>query len=462
MVFFPCQGGEYTKTAAEQTVVVNYANAGGRVFGTHFSYVWFIDPTPVGMANPFFATATWQPNQNDLPMNNTETGYINTSFARGQALAQWLQFTGASTTYGQMPVSVLRHDFNGVVAPSELWVTLGGPPPGFTDPLHYTFDTPIGDLPAAQCGRALFDDFHVEDLSADKSTGKTFPAECPAGAMTAQEKMLEFMIFDLSSCIIPTAPTTPTCTPATCMSQGITCGPAGDGCGNQLSCGTCTPPQTCGGGGKPGACGGTACTPTTCASQHIACGPTGDGCGNVLQCGNCPNGTTCGGGGQPGQCGKPSCTPITCASQGIQCGPAGDGCGNLLECGDCPTGEACGGSGQPGKCGAPDASSCVPISCMSQGIMCGPAGDGCGGQLSCGTCTPPQTCGGGGVPGVCGNTLCTPTTCTALGLGCGPAGDGCGGQLDCGSCPINETCGGGGTRDSAARPACRRPARRSR
>jgi hypothetical protein len=60
-------------------------------------------------------------------------------------------------------------------------------------------------------------------------------------------------------------------------------------------------------------------------------------------------GQTCGGNG-PGHCGtQTNCVPETCASQGIQCGPAGDGCGNQLNCGNCQTGQVCGGS-SPGKC----------------------------------------------------------------------------------------------------------------
>jgi hypothetical protein len=42
--------------------------------------------------------------------------------------------------------------------------------------------------------------------------------------------------------------------PMTCPSTQQ-CGQASDGCGNVLNCGTCTPPETCGGGGTPGKCG---------------------------------------------------------------------------------------------------------------------------------------------------------------------------------------------------------------
>jgi hypothetical protein len=45
------------------------------------------------------------------------------------------------------------------------------------------------------------------------------------------------------------------CCAITCMQQGYNCGLAGDGCGGVLMCGTCPPGQTCGGGGKPNACG---------------------------------------------------------------------------------------------------------------------------------------------------------------------------------------------------------------
>jgi len=59
-------------------------------------------------------------------------------------------------------------------------------------------------------------------------------------------------------------------------------------------------------------------------------------------------------------------------------------------------------------------------------------------------CTAPDTCGGGGMPGVCGHPMCTPRTCQSAGANCGALGDGCGGVLDCGQCLPPQTCGGGG------------------
>jgi hypothetical protein len=58
----------------------------------------------------------------------------------------------------------------------------------------------------------LFSDFHVNDNGSVGAT--TFPGECTDGPLTPQEKVLEFMLFDLASCIQPpTAPPPPPPTP---------------------------------------------------------------------------------------------------------------------------------------------------------------------------------------------------------------------------------------------------------
>lgn len=93
----------------------------------------------------------------------------------------------------------------------------------------------------------------------------------------------------------------------------------------------------------PGQCGGNNCTPQTCAQQNVTCGPAGDGCGNLIAggCGPCP----------PPDSGV-TCTPKTCQELGIDCGPTGDGCGNLIPtCGTCLPPATCGGGGVSGKCG---------------------------------------------------------------------------------------------------------------
>jgi hypothetical protein len=60
--------------------------------------------------------------------------------------------------------------------------------------------------------------------------------------------------FDVVSCACK-----PDCVPTTCAAKTATCGSVDDGCGGALDCGTCTAPETCGGGGVANQCGGSAC-----------------------------------------------------------------------------------------------------------------------------------------------------------------------------------------------------------
>ena len=422
-VIFPCwgfdpigqpAGAANVKTAAQQQNVVSYTSAGGRVFATHLSYSWLYFATDT----PFNTTATWvgDPVGGDPDLEyNTGTAVIPqpSSSADVNTFYKWmnaLAWNGANA--GAFAIIDERNNFSAIGAGSELWanttaaapaITFDGGTYPTTFPVVYSFNTPYSTAtpPPTQCGKVVYSDFHVSVINGGGSDDEAdaFPTECTGSPMSAQEKALEYLIWDLASCL--PGPPGPSCTPQTCGELGISCGPAGDGCGGEIQCGACSAPQTCGGGGKPGVCGGVGCNKETCISQNIECGPAGDGCGGALDCGECSGGLKCGGGGISGKCGSidggPTCAPLNCADQGLHCGPAGDGCGNELQCGNCPAGEVCGGGGN-GVCGP----ECVPKTCAQLGFNCGPAGDGCGNELQCGKCTPPETCGGGGKPGVCG------------------------------------------------------------
>jgi hypothetical protein len=389
-ILLPCWGARFTKTAAELSNLVTYANSGGHFFATHFSYSWLYKN------NPFNTTAQWNVDHSSVNGPDPFTVQVPPTNPEGTVFTNWLHLVGAMPTPPTVEISFPRHDVNMVLLQSTDWIQGADPTDKTPMLLHYTFDTPVGQT--NQCGHVIYSDFHVANTASSPAT--VFPAECDAAPLTAQEKILEFMIWDLASCV-PGPPTPPTCTPITCMDQGISCGPAGDGCGNEIAdCGDCTPPATCGGGGVAGKCGapdGGTCLPKTCLDQGITCGPAGDGCGNeIANCGNCTPPATCGGGGVAGNCGFPdagTCQPETCAQQNIFCGPAGDGCGNeIADCGDCTPPQTCGGGGIPGQCGAEDAGSCAPTSCAAQGIQCGTASDGCGNILQCPPCPNGDTC----------------------------------------------------------------------
>ncbi len=299
MTLFECIGSRAPKAAADQQRVIDYANAGGRIFATHFSYVWLTDsdgdPGTNTGPKPFFQTADWDVNRGN---EDSVTGLVDVTLqgdpatqARRVAFSQWLSNVGASTTAGQIPVNTVRKDLVSISTgaatkagtPAQQWLYATTP---FTGPLHYTFDTPVSyapdPAPTKQCGRVLFSDFHVSNAS---NANGTFPAGCSAGPMTPQEKTLEFMLFDLASCV---GPPLGACMPKTCAELGVKCGKSGNGCddGVVLDCGECSP-----------------CESRTCADAGAQCGTIGNGCGNTVECGTCTEGLSCGGGGVANQCG---------------------------------------------------------------------------------------------------------------------------------------------------------------
>ncbi|MGA7121787.1 MAG: hypothetical protein WBY94_16895 [Polyangiaceae bacterium] len=417
-IMFPCWGAPAVKPPAELANLVTYSDSGGHFFATHYSYSWLVNNAE------FNNVAQWVPDY-DNPQDATWTLNVSTIVPpsppapNGETFAKWLNFVGALSNSAatvpanpQVAIAEPRHDATAVANGSVDWIdgtdqrangagctectpaNFSGSGTALVE--HFTFNTPVGAT--SQCGHDIFSDFHV--LNAGSTNGQVFPAECDK-AFSPQEKVLEFMIWDLASCVPPPPP--PNCTPTTCSAQNISCGPAGNGCGGQIDCGPCPAGYQCGGNGVYGQCvpipDAATCQPQTCAQQGVACGPSGDGCGASIDCGMCPPPQTCGGCGVPGQCCTTGCMPVTCAQQNIMCGPAGDGCGNLLDCGPCAAGQSCGGGGTPGQCGG-----CTPLSCAQLNISCGAAGDGCGNLLDCGTCPTGQTCGGGGIPGQCGGS----------------------------------------------------------
>jgi hypothetical protein len=247
-----------------------------------------------------------------------------------------------------------------------------------------------------------------------------------------------------TACRIPNPPTNPVACgtgssngPALCMAANANCGTISDGNGGTVNCGTCTAPQTCGGGGTANQCG---CTTKTCPAGNTGdtCGSMPDGCGGTLSCA-CVAGDVCSS-TTSGTC-QPACVPKTCGSGGVgsACGAVGDGCGGTITCA-CPSGQTCtSGTCQPTQ-------TCTPTTCAAQGKNCGTIQDGCGGTLNCGTCATNAIC----TNNVCVTQTCTPQTCPSN--SCGSIQDGCGGTLNCGTCPTGQTCApnntcqaGGGT-----------------
>jgi hypothetical protein len=300
LVILDCIGKEQEPASGDDQNIADYVNLhGGRVFASHYSYTW--------LWNTFKSVATWIGDLSDIGDGVTATiDSANVAGTAGNQLATWLDHVdGSAYTFGTISVDQVKQNVSAVVNSAVREFMTYARTATKNWPLQFTFDTPVGVSADKQCGRVVFSDFHVNLIAGSGTVSGKFSDICPtSGTMTAQEKVLEYMLFDLSSCITTTSPP-PMCKPLDCTAQNIGCGPAGDGCGNPLDCGPCkNPGDTCGGGGTPYQCGHTTtCTPVTCKDLGYNCGPAGDGCGNLIDCGQCTSPQTCGGSGSPGVCG---------------------------------------------------------------------------------------------------------------------------------------------------------------
>jgi hypothetical protein len=193
MVLMSCEGSETSHM--NQQALFDYLSAGGRVFASHFHYAWF-NTGPFGAAN----LASWLPH--GATIGDTSAKPV-TSFPKGQAFQEWLTNVGALTN-GELPIKDARHDAD--VGPtnvaSQPWIVADGD----AGTQYFTFNTPLDAQPDAQCGRAVFSDLHVGAGSMDYADDlliKVTPDGCSALDLSPQEKALEFMLFDLSSCVTP-------------------------------------------------------------------------------------------------------------------------------------------------------------------------------------------------------------------------------------------------------------------
>ncbi|MGO8994906.1 MAG: carboxypeptidase regulatory-like domain-containing protein [Polyangiaceae bacterium] len=232
---------------SDQENLLAYTSAGGRVFASHFHYAWF-DTGPFGAEN----IATWTRGAN--PITEASNNPVSTSygdfiyanilttlddggpFPKGQVLDQWLgtvnalNSPAATQAPGELVITGAKHnaDLAGVAGtPSQGWIAAdknavtevtippaldAGPVASVAGATEYlSFNTPVdaGLDDAGQpayCGRVVYSDLHVGAASGDyggQGAGGIVPSGCADNPLSPQERALEFMLFDLSSCVTP-------------------------------------------------------------------------------------------------------------------------------------------------------------------------------------------------------------------------------------------------------------------
>lgn len=163
----------------------DYANLGGKIFATHFHYTWFKNSPQDDWKN----VANWQ-----AQGGGSGQYEVDQTFPKGASFADWLVNVNASPTKGTIQLTDVTDSLSNVNAPAQSWIAKG--PQAVR---YFSFNAPTAAAPEDQCGRAVYSDLHLMGISAG---GGSFPNGCPApGGLSAQQKALEFMFFDLSGCV---------------------------------------------------------------------------------------------------------------------------------------------------------------------------------------------------------------------------------------------------------------------
>jgi hypothetical protein len=257
IVFDACECLYYDRGGAGTTNVgytnfLNYLNAGGRAFTTHYFYNFFANEAECGgggASEDAFGggedcygqgalptVGEWEGNQGlpfapdmpNCPLDGTlgkgsggagSCMNIDTTIPKGTAFAEWyldhnkgLKYGGGELS-GYVGVTDIRPDMGlldsslvsaGTATP---WL-YAGDLTGMYDAYYFSMNTPVGTNPMTQCGRGIFSDVHVSggggDPSEEEVPAAAFPTYCTAPNMSdhaPNELALEFLFFDLSSCV---------------------------------------------------------------------------------------------------------------------------------------------------------------------------------------------------------------------------------------------------------------------
>jgi hypothetical protein len=240
LVLLSCEGQETTggnpgapMTGAYQQNLYDYVQGGGRVFGSHFHDAWF-RPTAdggmqgfaagnvIGSGEPVgaFQGSGSSPEMIDdavrFPVDIDTTQPDGGPFDAGADLSAWLAGILALDN-GTVPVQYVRENVVSLnQPPAQEWMHLD---PDVTQatipstPQLFSVDVPRSAAPGT-CGRIVYSDLHGSgppgqlgpgDVAADYPDagpgGGIVPDGCSTRALTAQESVLEYMVFELSSCL---------------------------------------------------------------------------------------------------------------------------------------------------------------------------------------------------------------------------------------------------------------------
>jgi hypothetical protein len=195
IVMLACECTENQANKPNKQLLHDWLAEGGKAFATHYQDTWFKDGP-----SDFHGVASWTPSSVASVPGPFKT---DGSFPKGAALHDWLGASVALNADGTIPLNPpdVKTSVTSVNPPTIRWIFDSSTSAG--NAKYLSFLTPIGGIPGGSsatpqyCGKAVFTDIHTSG----QPTGNV-PGDCTAGqALTPQQKALEFLFFDLSSCV---------------------------------------------------------------------------------------------------------------------------------------------------------------------------------------------------------------------------------------------------------------------
>jgi hypothetical protein len=227
-------------TDAAKTSMVKYLSSGGRVLGEHYNSAWIRSfpaksgqqtnngvPSPLGadVASWYAAVETSDATSSAVPVGTTAVGQVDVSFAKGKDFADWLVAAKATQTVGTFPlkgdVKRTAIDQLATTPSAQRWLYQPTSATDLQGAASYTHFLSFNMTSGGQlidrrstdstnlCGRFVYTGLHVDSAETgthasdldDVSKALPFPSCCAQGDLSPQEKAIEFMLFDLSSCL---------------------------------------------------------------------------------------------------------------------------------------------------------------------------------------------------------------------------------------------------------------------
>ncbi|HLL23891.1 MAG TPA: hypothetical protein VK427_17255 [Kofleriaceae bacterium] len=213
IVILSCEGQQRGATKPQMALdaMKNYADSGGRVFASHWHNIWIsgnFENSSMSQTPAVWNTiGTWNSGTN---YSQTITDVIDeVSNPKGAAFANWMLNVMGSTVRGELAVDEARTTSVTLdTTRAERWVYTKGNTSNPVVPAGraqmFQFTTPNEVATDQRCGKVVFTDMHVSGTPQGNPI-PAYPNNCAGGPtnlmLTAQEKALAFMFFDIASCV---------------------------------------------------------------------------------------------------------------------------------------------------------------------------------------------------------------------------------------------------------------------